>query len=81
MNSHYTIKYLNKNIKFLGMFTKEQIKNIATNELYSYNELMKNYTNDRKSLDIVLNKYKDFNIGIAMIIEDKKFVDAMVIFN
>lgn len=29
-----------KNIKFLGMFTKEPIKNITTNELYSYNELM-----------------------------------------
>jgi len=70
-----------KNIKFLGMFTKEQIKNITTNELYSYNELMKHYTNDRKSLDIVLNKYKDFNIELAMIIEDKKFVDAVIIFN
>jgi hypothetical protein len=62
------------------MFTKEQIKNIITNELYSYNELMKNYTNDRKSLDIVLNKYKDFNIELAMIIEDKKFVDAVIMF-
>lgn len=70
-----------KNIKFLGMFTKEQIKNITTNELYSYNELMKNYTNDRKSLDIILNKYKDFNIEIAMIIEDKKFIDAVIMFN
>jgi len=70
-----------KNIKFLGMFTKEQIKNITTNELYSYNELMKHYTNDRKSLDIVLNKYKDFNIELAMIIEDKKFVDAFIMFD
>ena len=63
------------------MFTKEQIKNITTNELYSYNGLMKNYTNDRKSLDIILNKYKDFNIEIAMIIENKKFVDAVIMFN
>lgn len=39
---------------------------------------MKNYTNDRKSLDIVLNKYKDFNIELAMIIENKKFVDAVI---
>ena len=70
-----------KNIKFLGMFTKEQIKNISSNKLYSYNELMKNYTNDRKSLDIILNRYKDFNIEIAMIIEDKKFVDAVIMFN
>lgn len=70
-----------KNIKLLGMFTKEQIKNITTNELYSYNELMKNYTNDRKSLDVILNKYKDFNIELAMIIEDKKFVDAVIIFD
>ena len=70
-----------KNIKFLGMFTKEQIKNITTNELYSYNGLMKNYTNDKKSLDIILNKYKEFNIEIAMIIENKKFVDAVIMFN
>jgi len=42
---------------------------------------MKHYTNDRKSLDIVLNKYKDFNIELAMIIEDKKFVDAFIMFD
>ena len=42
---------------------------------------MKNYTNDRKSLDIILNKYKEFNIELAMIIEDKKFVDAVIIFD
>ena len=42
---------------------------------------MKNYTNDIKSLDIILNKYKEFNIELAMIIEDKKFVDAVIIFD
>lgn len=62
------------------MFIKKQIKNIITNEL-NFNALMKNYTNDRKSLDIILNKYKDFNIELAMIIEDKKFVDAVIMFN
>ena len=30
--------------------------------------------------NIVLNKYKDFNIELAMIIEDKKFVDAVIVF-
>ena len=42
---------------------------------------MKNDTNDRKSLDVILNKYKDFNIDIAIIIDDKKFVDAVIIFD
>lgn len=41
---------------------------------------MKNYTQDRKSLEVILNKFKDRDLEIALIIENKKYVNAFVMF-
>ena len=49
------VKETYKNIKFLGIFTDEQYNKINTNYI-PYTELMKNYTQDKKSLEIILNK-------------------------
>ena len=33
-------------------------------DIFSYNELTKNYTQDRKTIDLILNKFKDLNLNI-----------------
>ena len=49
-------------------------------EIFSYNELTKNYTQDRKTIDIILNKFKDLNLNIMMVIENNKFIDSLILF-
>ena len=42
---------------------------------------MKNYTEDKKSLEIILNKFKDFNIEISLITKNNKYIDTYISFN
>ena len=49
-------------------------------EIFSYNELTKNYTQDRKTIDLILNKFKDLNINLMMVIDNKKFIDSLILF-
>ena len=49
-------------------------------EIFSYNELTKNYTQDRKTIDIILNKFKDLNLNIMMVIENNKYIDSLILF-
>lgn len=49
-------------------------------EIFSYNELNKNYTQDRKTIDLILNKFKDLNINLMMVIDNKKFIDSLILF-
>lgn len=76
------LKQTYKNIKFVGVFTRNQFNSnlFKDYETYSYNLLMKNYTQDRKSLEVILNKFKDHDLEIALIIENKKYVNAFVMF-
>ena len=74
------VKETYKNIKFLGIFTEEQYNKINTNYI-SYSELMKNYTQDKKSLEIILNKFKDNNIELSLITKNNKYIDTYISFN
>ena len=42
---------------------------------------MKNYTQDKKSLEIILNKFKDNNIEISLITKNNKYIDTYISFN
>ena len=42
---------------------------------------MKNYTQDKKSLEIILNKFKDNNIEISLIAKNNKYIDTYISFN
>ena len=42
---------------------------------------MKNYTQDKKSLEIILNKFKDCNIEISLITKNNKYIDTYISFN
>lgn len=74
------VKETYKNIKFLGIFTIEQFNKINQNFI-SYTDLMKNYTQDKKSLEIILNKFKDCNIEISLITKNNKYIDTYISFN
>ena len=74
------VKETYKNIKFLGIFTEEQYNEINSNFI-SYTELMKTYTQDKKSLEIILNKFKDNNIEISLITKNNKYIDTYISFN
>ncbi len=49
-------------------------------EIYSYNELTKNYSQDRKTFDLIQNKFQDLNLNLMMIIDNNKFVDSLILF-
>ena len=49
-------------------------------EIYSYNELTKNYSQDRKTFDLIKNKFQDLNLNLMMIIDNSKFVDSLILF-
>ena len=49
-------------------------------EIYSYNELTKNYSQDRKTFDLIQNKFQDLNLNLMMIIDNIKFVDSLILF-
>lgn len=74
------VKETYKNIKFLGIFTEEQYKEINSNFI-TYTELMKIYTQDKKSLEIILNKFKNNNIEISLITKNNKYIDTYISFN
>lgn len=42
--------------------------------------MVKNYSKDRKNLETFLSKFPDQDIEIAMLIENKKFTDAIIMF-
>lgn len=42
---------------------------------------MKNYKQDKKSLEIILNKFKDNNIEISLITKNNKYIDTYISFN
>jgi len=72
-----------KNIKYLGMCTKNDIVKLNLEkdyEIFSYNELTKNYSQDRKTLDLILTKFQDLNLNLMMIIENNKFIDSLILF-
>lgn len=81
-NSFYDLpKYLlnkfktnNQNIKYLGMFTKEQLFSPPFDQIrkISFNKMVKNYSKDRKNLETFLSKFPNQDIEIAMLIENKK---------
>ena len=72
-----------KNIKYLGMCTKNDIDKLNFEkdyEIFSYNELTKTYSQDRKTVELILNKFQDLNLNLMMIIENNKFIDSLVLF-
>jgi len=72
-----------KNIKYLGMCTKNDIDKLNLEkdyEIFSYNELTKNYSQDRKTIDLILTKFQDLNLNLMMIIENNKFIDSLILF-
>lgn len=85
MSKYLLDKFKNKyqNIKYLGMCNKEDVSKLNLEkdyEIFSYNELTKNYTQDRKTIDLILNKFKDLNINLMMVIDDNKFIDSLILF-
>lgn len=85
MSEYLLDKFKNKyqNIKYLGICNKEDINKLNLEkdyEIFSYNELTKNYTQDRKTIDLILNKFKDLNINLMMVIDNKKFIDSLILF-
>ena len=42
---------------------------------------MKNYTQDKMSLEIIFNKFKDNNIEISLITKNNKYIDTYISFN
>ena len=75
------VKNIYKTIKLIGVFTENQFKSIYGNNYNSYSELMKNYTQDKKSLEIILNKYKDNNLELYLITDNNKYKDVYIKFN
>mgnify|MGYP006387729659 CR=1 FL=1 len=49
-------------------------------EIFSYNELTKNYSQDRKTIDLILTKFQDLNLNLMMIIENNKSIDSLILF-
>lgn len=49
-------------------------------EIFSYNELTKNYSQDRKTIELILTKFQDLNLNLMMIIENNKFIDSLILF-
>ena len=49
-------------------------------EIYSYNELTKNYSQDRKTFDLIQNMFQDLNLNLMMVIDNNKFVDSLILF-
>lgn len=85
MSEYLLDKFKNKyqNIKYLGICNKEDINKLSLEkdyEIFSYNELTKNYTQYRKTIDLILNKFKDLNINLMMVIDNKKFIDSLILF-
>ena len=55
-----------KNINYLGICNKLDISKLNLNkdyEIYSYNELTKNYSQDRKTFDLIQNKFQELNLN------------------
>ena len=51
-----------------------------TDKIAQYNELTKNYSQDRKTFDLIQNKFQDLNLNLMMIIDNNKFVDSLILF-
>lgn len=69
-----------KNINYLGICNKLEIDKLNLEkdyEIYSYNELAKNYSQDRKTFDLIQNK---LNLNLMMIIDNNKFIDSLILF-
>ena len=49
-------------------------------EIFPYNELTKNYSQDRKTSDLILTKFQDLNLNLMMIIENNKLIDSLILF-
>ena len=43
-------------------------------------ELTKNYSQDRKTIELILTKFQDLNLNLMMIIENNKFIDSLILF-
>ena len=73
----------NKDIKYLGMLTREQLTSPPFDAIrkYSFNSMVKNYSKDRKNLETFLSKFPNQDINIAMLIENQKFTDAIIMFD
>lgn len=73
----------NKDIKYLGMLTREQLTSPPFDVIrkYSFNSMVKNYSKDRKNLETFLSKFPNQDINIAMLIENQKFTDAIIMFD
>lgn len=72
-----------KNINYLGICNKLDISKLNLNkdyEIYSYNELTKNYSQDRKTFDLIQNKFQELNLNLMMVIDNNKFVDSLILF-
>lgn len=85
MSEYLLDKFKNEyqNIKYLGMCNKEDINKLNLEkdyEIFSYNELTKNYTQDRKTIDLILNKFKYLNINLMTVIDNNKFIDSLILF-
>ena len=68
----------NKNF-YIVEIKKSYTREINTNYI-SYTELMKNYSQVKKSLEIILNKFKDNNIEISLITKNNKYIDTYISF-
>ena len=72
-----------KNINYLGICNKLEIDKLNLEkdyEIYSYNELTKNSSQDRKTFDLIQNKFQDLNLNLMMVIDNNKFVDSLILF-
>ena len=72
-----------KNINYLGMCNKLELNRLNLEkdyEIYSYNDLTKNYSQDRKTFDLIQNKFQDLNLNLMMVIDNNKFVDSLILF-
>ena len=49
-------------------------------EIFTYNELTKNNSQDRKTIDLILTKFQDLNLNLMMIIENNKLIDSLILF-
>ena len=65
---------------YVRVSTEEQYNKINTKYI-SYTELMKNYTQDKKSLEIILNKFKYNNIELSLITKNNKYIDTYISLN